>query len=250
MSDETQDQTPERLRAFRKDRARAPRLGLWASMLAAFAAGALVCAVGFRFASPEPTPAPAAHGGLAPDRLRALAVHLERKNLPDRAIAVWTDYLAQAPLDDAERAGVCYSIARIAREHGDCDTALACLYQAEFLGIDEALRDDVSNEILECLERLGRNVDLRRELRARTNADDTPPPDPDETVLASFDDKAVTLDDYERAVEELSDAERDRLATPEQREAFLRRLVAERLFEETKRARRLTLHPERLESAP
>lgn len=250
MSDGNPEQTPERLRAFRKDRARAPRLGLWASLLAAFAAGALVCAVGFRFASPEPPPASAANGGLAPDRLRALAVHLERKNLPDRAIAAWTDYLARAPLDDAERAGVCYSIARIAREHGDCDTALAYLYQAEFLGVDEALRDDVSNEILECLERLGRTVDLRRELRARTDADDTPPPDPDETVLASFDDKAVTLDDYERAVEELSDAERDRLATPEQRKAFLQRLVAERLFEETKRARRLTLHPERLENAP
>lgn len=247
--------TPERLREFRYERARHSRAYEWLRLVAAFLTGVCVCAAAWVFASPETlTGSRAAVGGLEPARLRELAVHLERKGLARQAIAAYAEYLSRAAIDDPERAGICYTIAQAARERGDHETALAYLYEAEFLGVDGPLQEDVSNQIIACLDRLGRKVDMRRELRARTGAHE---PDPagtggedGEVVLATYDDKRVTLEDFERAVEALPETSRDRLASPEERAAFLRRLLAERVLDEAMVARKAALYPERLEGQP
>ena len=179
-------------------------------------------------------------GGLSPDALREYAAYLAEKHLPLAAIDAYEEYLDKAALEDPERANVCYSAAKLAVDAEDYSKALALLYQAELLDPESELKDEINKKVALCLDKLGRNVELRRELRRRSDlARKASDLSDDEVILAEFGDEVITDRDLEQEIEELPGSVRKSLDVPENELEFLKNLVAERLLVD--KARRLEL---------
>lgn len=224
--------TPERLREFRAQNRRNP-FTFVSVFLASFFFLLLGLAAGYaggRLTAPSLHAQPNA-GGLGPERLRDYAVYLEQKQLPEKAIEAYTEYLSSANLDDAARAAVCYSVGKLAAETERYEDALAFLYQAEMLAPDSEIRPDIDKMVLSCLEKLGRKTDLRRELRRRAAADRTAADiEPDELILAELPECVITNRDLERELEKMPPALRGRVSRPEERAQLLKSMAAERLM--------------------
>jgi len=234
------DQTPDRLKAFRNQYAPSrggAGLALGLVQLALTAAG--FAALAYLALRPEP-PQATAPGGLAPETQRHLAVYLAEKKDAGAAIAAYEDYLRRADVPVEERAKVRYAMAKLALDAEQYAQALSFLYEAEYLDPKSDVKDDINKKVVMCLDKLGRGVDLRQELRARTDvkkrAEDVAP---DEKVLAEFAGEVLTDRDLELAVEKLPPAARDAVSTPDKKKELLKNMVAQRLLLD--KARRLEL---------
>ena len=109
----------------------------------------------------------AAIGGLEASKLREYALYLERKDMKAEAVGAYKEYLQKAAIDDETRAKVCYAAAGLAIDVERHEEALALLYRAEMLTQDEALKEDIGKKVVRSLEHLGRETDVKRELRER-----------------------------------------------------------------------------------
>jgi len=235
------EETPERLKAFRAQYppTKAPISKLAIAQLAILAAGFAVVIV-LLFHPTGTAPGEASTAGLSPENLRQYAVRLEDKKLPLAAIAAYDEYLKSASLTAPERAKVCYNMAKLAIEAEKFETALPYLYQAEFLDPNSDLKEEINKKVVLCLDKLGRSVDLRHELRKRTDVKRTAADvKPDEVVLAEFAGEVITNRDLELEIEKLPPAARDSFNTPEKKGDLLKNMVAERLLLD--KARRLEL---------
>jgi len=237
------DETPDRLRAFRAHYApaKAPSNRMAVVQTVVLVAGfAGVFALLLGQAGQGAPGTDATRGGLSARTARDLAVYLAERQHPIAAVAAYQAYLDREDLEPEARARVCYSMAKLAIDAEQFDTALTYLYQAEFLAPDSDLRAEIDKKVVLCLDRLGRGVDLRKALRKRTAvkraAADV---DPGETVLAEFGDEVITDRDLALEIEKLPPYMRDSIAGPEERAGFLKNLVAQRLLVD--KARRLGL---------
>ncbi len=235
------ENTPERLKEFRSQYKAAPgRNGKMAVIqICVMVVGFAAVAVLLLRSTPAPAPQ-SSTGGLPADKLREYAVRLEEKQQPLAAIAAYDEYMKTAALSLAERAKVCYNAAKLAIEAEKYDLALPYLYQSEFLDPGSNLKDEINKKVVLCLDKLGRTVDLRHELRKRTDVKRTAADvKPDETVLAECAGEIITNRDLEKEVEKLPPAARDTFNTPEKKAELLKNMVAERLLLD--KARRLEL---------
>lgn len=230
------EQTPERLRAFRQTYQRPSGLGPRSFVInLVVALVAIAATVGtsslWGKADLKGISVSVNSGGLSPAQMREYAVYLEQKELPDKALGVYQDYLAKAVLTDEERAQVCYSVGKLAADAGQYEDALAYLYQAEILNPQSELSGEVDKLIVSSLERLGRTADLRRELRKRTDVNRDPADLQDETeVLARFNDQVITARDLEQEMERLPAPIREEASDPKSKRQLLENMIAERLL--------------------
>ncbi|MFO7975228.1 MAG: peptidylprolyl isomerase, partial [Candidatus Hydrogenedentota bacterium] len=229
------DNTPERLQSFReKNRERSRRANIWPAV------NTLLLVVGFisviaamvLTSKHDETVQYAGRGaGLSVSAMREYATILEQKGLTEAAIDAYEKYLEYAPLEAQPRAGVCYSVGKLAIDAERYEKALEYLYQAEMLDPGNSMKDELNSKIVLCLEKLGRSSQLRRELRKRTKpgqtADDL---EEGEVVLAEFGGTVITDRDLDREIEKLPSSARKTFASPEKRIEFLRNIVAERLL--------------------
>ena len=103
---------------------------------------------------------------LSAERLKQLALKLEKQGLNEGAAAAWRDYLA-APVDAAEAARIWYRIGTLREEAGAHAAALDAYYRSEsFARLDE-LAPEIGRRTAECLEALGKFAALRYELAER-----------------------------------------------------------------------------------
>ncbi len=237
------ERTPERLREFRTQYAskRAPVSRLLVLQLLVLLAGfAGVFALLVQSAEHGEPPVVAPGGGLSAEALREYAVYLAERQQPTAAIGVYRRYLDKAALEPTARAKVCYSMAKLAIDAEQFNEALKYLYQAEFLAPESDLKDEIDKKVVLCLDKLGRRVDLRKELRKRTTlerrAEDI---EPGEIVLAEFAGEVITDRDLALETEKLPAYMRDSLNEPGKKAEFLKNLVAQRLLVD--KARRLEL---------
>ena len=231
------DETPERLREFRErfaerdadeQRTRVQRMTL-VSMAVALAAIVVVGVYARTLPqSDSPVSFDAPRGGLAPEDARKVAAYLAQKGMHEASLDAYEDYLDIAMLNPDERGNVCYAAAQVAIEGELYERALVFLYQAETIAPTSDLFAQIDSDIALCLDKLGRESDLRRELRGRTaeNRDESKPDD--SLVLAEVGNTTITERDLDMAIEELPPAARERFTNPEAREDLLRNLVAER----------------------
>lgn len=237
------DQSPDRLKAFRAQYDAAPRQShaLAIANLVLLVAGFATLAV-LLLREPAAQPAASAEksGGLTLEQQREYAVRLANKKLAGPAIAAYEEYLKNAPLTLSERAKVCYSVAKLAIEDEKYEAALPYLYQAEYLDPKSELKEEINKKVVLCLDKLGRNVDLRHELRKRSDVKhDASQVKADDVILAEFGNEAITKRDLEMEIEQLPPAAKDSFSTPEKKAELLKNLVAERLLLD--KARRLEL---------
>ncbi|HIJ74969.1 MAG TPA: hypothetical protein HPP83_12800 [Candidatus Hydrogenedentes bacterium] len=240
------EKTPERLKEFRAQYGRPPRkhhpLALVHLLILVVGFGGLYWMLAPNIAVVEaPGHAPeAAVPGLPVDALREQAAYLAEKDLPDAAIESYEEYLRRAPLNASERAKVCYAVARVAIEAEQFQKALAYLYRSELLDPNSALKDETNKKVALCLDKLGRAVDLRRELRQRTDiARSAADVGSEEVVLAEFGGDVITDRDLELELEKLPTYARPPFTTTQEKADFLKNVVAERLLLD--KARRLEL---------
>lgn len=240
------DSVSDRLKEFRASRAPQSRGAIaWtvANLLVTIIGVGLIVAVLLR--EPPKDAVTATSGGLSPEKQREYAVYLAGKQQPAAAITAYERYLDTASLTPQERAKICYSVGKLAADSERYEEALAYLYQSEFLDPNSDLKDDVGKKIVHCLEKLGRNVDLRHELRKRTDVKRTAADVKDgEVILADIAGEVITDRDLELEIEELPQAARDSFATPEKKIELLKNLVAERLLRDKARRQELDKDPE------
>ena len=242
------EQTPERLRQFRESYPQSSPRRNWLGVMNLVLLCLGFSVIGF-FQVSRPvsdaesktnTQTARVDGGLSLDQQRGLAANLAEKKETLAAIAEYDAYLKHAPLSDQERATVCYAVAKVAIEGEKYDAALPYLYQAEYLDPKSELHDEINKKVVLCLDKLGRNVDLRHELRQRTDIKRTTSDvQPGETVLAEFAGEIITDRDLEKEIEKLPPSARGQFASPDKKGEFLKNLVAERLLRD--KARRLEL---------
>lgn len=178
--------------------------------------------------------------GLGVERLREYAVYLAENNQPKAAVRVYEDYLDKAVLEEAARAKVCYSVARLALDGEDYETALLYLYQSEMLDPESGLKPEIEKKILLCLDKQGRSAALRRQIRKRSAVDEPGgASEPGAVVLAEFDGEPFTRSDLERELAKLPQAVGGAVDTPEKKADFARNVIAQRLL--AGKARRLNL---------
>ena len=235
------EDTPERLKDFRAQHKPAPAR---TSKLAIAQLAVLIAGFGVVIAlllRPAAAPPPqSSEGGLTPEKQREYAVRLEEKQQPLAAMAAYEEYMRTASLTPPERAKVCYNIAKLAIDAEKYDAALPYLYQSEFLDPNSDVKDEINKKVVLCLDKLGRTVDLRHELRKRTNVKRTAADvQPGETVLAECAGEVITNRDLENEIEKLPPAARETFNTPEKKVELLKNMVAERLLLD--KARRLEL---------
>ncbi len=230
------ESTPERLKEFRagyrsrNSATRISRLLKGIILVAVVAAGLWGVEVLIRNAASGVT---ALGGGLSPEQWRAYAIYLEGKGLPNQAFEAYKSYLDCATLSDSDRAHVCYTVAQLASDTKQYETALAYLYQAEMLDPESVLKSEIDKKVVFCLDKLGRTGELRRELRNRTDmtrqASDVAP---DEIILAEFGGDVITDRDLEAELDKLPPSVRSSFESPEQKIEYLKHMVAQRLLVE------------------
>jgi peptidyl-prolyl cis-trans isomerase C len=234
--------TPDRLKEFRAQYAATPLRRGWLPVVQIVVTLAGFAAIAVLVLHPAAQPAATAPGGtgLPAEKQREYAVYLAEKKMPLAAIEAYQQYLNAAALTPQERAKVCYTMGKLAVEAEKFEEALPHLYAAEFLDPASELKDEINKKVVLCLDKLGRNVDLRHELRKRTDIRRTPADvQPGEVVLAEFAGEIITNRDLELEIEKLSPAVRDSINTPEKKGNLLKNMVAERLLLD--KARRLEL---------
>jgi peptidyl-prolyl cis-trans isomerase C len=233
-------ETPDRLKEFRSTYEGKGGNGgrwVWAQLVIMIIGFAVVTTAVLTGKGQGTTDHVASDGGLSADQWRAYAGHLAEKHMPQAAISAYATYLKKAQLDDRGRAQICLHVARLAIDAEDYETALTYLYQAEILDAPADAQEELGQNIALCLDKLGRTVDLRRELRQRTAAQRTPKEN--EVVLAEFAGQVITHRDLELEIENMPPAAQQSFTTPEQQSELLQNMVAERLLLE--RALRLEL---------
>ena len=251
MKDETKvymsEETPDRLKEFRADY-RVPkgtRNASGAVRLGATVVGTVALVFIVQAGMDQYRPQPSDSAGLTADRHREYAVYLAENNQPEAAVRAYEDYLDKATLDDAARATVCYSVAKLAIDGEDYETALLYLYQAEMLDPESDLKPEITKKILLCLDKLGRSATLRRQIRKRSAVDDSgASPEPGSVVLAEFNGEPFTDRDLERELEKLPPAARGAIDTPEKKADFARNVLAQRLLVGKARRQNLDADPE------
>lgn len=237
------ENTPDRLKAFRAQYDGGPKRSRGLEIAQLVCLVAIVAGeAGLWLRGPAVKPvAPVENrGGLTLDQEREYAVRLADKKLTGPAIAAYEEYLKKAPLSLTERAKTCYAIAKLAVEDEKYEAALPYLYQAEYLDPKSELKEEINKKVVLCLDKLGRNVDLRQELRKRSDVKhDASQVKTDDVILAEFGNEAITKRDLEMEIEKLPPAAKDSFSTPEKKAELLKNIVAERLLVD--KARRLEL---------
>jgi tetratricopeptide (TPR) repeat protein len=230
------ENTPERLKQFRAEYSGGARPGnRWAAVNTVILVVGLGAIIALLVSSGGGADAPAGMtapgGGLSADALREHAGNLAEKKLPKAAVAAYKEYLDHAVLDASARAKICYSVGKLAIEAEEYEEALTFLYQAEMLDPASSVKDDLDKKIVLCLDKLGRSVDLRRELRKRTAVTRTAADvEAGEKVLAEFAGQVVTDRDLAVEIEKLPASVRETVDSPEKKAELLKNLVAERLL--------------------
>jgi len=235
------ENTPERLKTFRGEHDNKPRAAYpfyWLQIVILVVGFGAV--IGIIAGTPnESMSEESARSGLSPEELRGLAAHLAEKEHLDAAVDTYEDYLRVADLQPADRARVCYTVANLALDLQNYDKALTLLYEADYLGAPDDIKAEVDKKIVQCLDRLGRTADLRKELRNRSNLTSAAEVKDDDVVLAQFGDNVITADDLQAEIDKLPAYAQENFDSQEKKTELLKNIVAEKLLVE--KARRLDL---------
>ncbi|RFC48635.1 MAG: PPIC-type PPIASE domain-containing protein [Verrucomicrobia bacterium] len=172
-------------------------------------------------------------GQLPTQDLKKLALKLEQQGLTQAATGAWMEYLAAAPLDAKETAGIWFRIGKLHQDAHAYEPALNAFYRAEALQPDDpALSADLGRRIEESLSAMGRFAALRHELADRVALDQDAAKSAS-AVVAEIGTEKITEADLDRKIEERIQGELLRLGNslpePErakQKEAMLSRFAA------------------------
>ncbi len=103
------------------------------------------------------------------EQMKELATKLAQRNLYDRAVVLWQEYLANANLNDTERAKGLFQIATLYEKAKMYEEAIEYFYRSEIASKVTELESQINSHIKDCFEKLGNFSALRYELMDRTS---------------------------------------------------------------------------------
>jgi len=201
----------------------------------------------------QAAPAAASRVATNAEELKAVALSLEERGLNAQAAAAWEAYLETAP-EPAGRAEILYRIGNHYVKADQFGEAAAFFVRSELAaGDDQKIKARIGPKLVECLRRMGRYGELRRELsrQIEVGAEKTGKG----KVLARLAGEELTEADLDRMIERQVDhmltlegtpADEQRrqavlrkFSSPQTRQQMLRQLLQAELF--SRRARDLKL---------
>jgi parvulin-like peptidyl-prolyl isomerase len=178
--------------------------------------------------------------GLWGEQRRDLAGKLLSAGLRGKAIEEYELYLSETDLAADRRAKLAYTLGKLYMEEGNYEDALRWLYQVEMLDPKTDLAPEAGSKIVACLERLGRFAQAQYSLEARSGLDKTGREEfKGDRVVAQIGSDAITLREFDEAIDAMPEWMRASVKEPEKKEAFLEQYVAEELIHQ--KAKRLEL---------
>ncbi|MCK4660195.1 MAG: peptidyl-prolyl cis-trans isomerase [Phycisphaerae bacterium] len=135
---------------------------------------------------------------------KAIAMKLEDRNLPVAAADAWREYLEDSVLEPLDRAKILYRIGKLEFQSEQYQQAVADLYLAERLvgDRDDQLSRQITMQVRECLQKMGRYAELAREMAAHAGIQSE-----EEATLASrqtvaqVGDHKITVPEFDRMLQ-------------------------------------------------
>ena len=162
-------------------------------------------------------------GLLAADELKALAVKLEDRGVPEESARFWEQYIQSSALSKKEKSAGALRLGRLYQQERKWGKALSWYYLADSWSTEAELSADVGRRIQECFEGMGAVSALSRELKERTALDQTKRAQ-GEKYLVEIDGQKF----YQSDLEELIESEVDMKLASLGGQANNRRLARER----------------------
>lgn len=163
------------------------------------------------------------------ETLREVASKLRAAGATEEASGLYEDYL-RTRTDSESRAKIAFSLGGMHLESGAYEKALRWFYEAESWDRG-ALGSALDQKIVHCLERLGKVHAAESALATRTALSQTQTRRSDkDPVVAYIGEEPVYRSQVENALNNLPPGLAQGFGTPERREAFLRKYVADELL--------------------
>lgn len=173
--------------------------------------------------------------GTSPELDRELATRLQSVGVHLEAARYFERYLEHTDAPPEKKAAVALTLARLLKDEGQLERALAWLYRLEQWAPGSPTAKEAAPLIVACLDRLGKSTAAQTALKSRASlsAEASSSGSGEEgalSALALIDGKPFTQADFDRALETLPKEAQARLSDPAQRRAFLEQLVARELL--------------------
>jgi parvulin-like peptidyl-prolyl isomerase len=165
------------------------------------------------YGQPNSTFRAASSALLSPDKIKELALRMEKQELTSSAVDTWKEYMTTAVLDDEEQAKIWYRIGKLLQNEGDYKQALAAYYRSESLANVKELSLEINRRVQESLESLGKFSALRYELEERTSIGDRNKALTGEEVLVEIGGHKITQRELDSRIEQLIERQLAPLAT-------------------------------------
>lgn len=164
------------------------------------------------------------------DHVREVASKLKAAGALDQAAVLYERYLETSGAPAEERAKVAYSVGTTFLEQGSLGEALRWFYEAETLGAGP-LAGEVDSKIVHTLERMGRFHAAKAALDAGTElVPSQASRSAEDPVVARVGSQEFHRSDVDRALDELPPEIARAFGTPEQKQEFLKKFVADELL--------------------
>jgi len=172
------------------------------------------------------------------ERQRQFANKLEAQGLKREAIQAYEQYLELADPSASERANLYYKLGKLHSELSEYEKALACYLKVEIADPKSKLADEIGPRIVECWERLGKDIDAQYALEQRAALDKPKAPKEKRgAVVAKIGDREISMGELDDAIQRMPWAA-SQLKSPQQKLQFLQQYIAgELLYQKAKKLR-------------
>lgn len=188
----------------------------------------------------------AATSNEALEQRREVAGRLLAAGAVDQAAELYGDYLSASEADAETHARLAYSVGAAYLDTGQYEDGLRWLYEAEVVGAG-SLSEEVGRKIVRALERMGKTHAAEAALASRTKLQEPhsmAAHSEDDPIVAKIGEESFRASELDRALEALPPELASSADSPEGRQAFLQRFVAQELLFRKARKQEIDRDPE------
>lgn len=184
------------------------------------------------------------------DKIREYANALYNRGLYVQAVEAYQQYLDFYPTNFSQKANITFTMANIYFERiHDYEAALALYLKVKHVYPEKALLSQVDQQIVACLERLGRSSEAQQALEEVVALEPQKPESHTGKVIARIGNRPITSEDLEAHIRELPQYLQDQFKDKKSKLEFLKQYIATELFYDASKRKGLDKDKEVVEGA-
>jgi hypothetical protein len=169
-----------------------------------------------------------------PEMQREYANKLKAENLNQEAVEEYEKYISMAKISSETKANIYYTIGKIQEDAGNYEKALAYFYKVELIYPVTALKQELGEHIIACLEKMGRGLDAQYALDKRTKVETQA--QGENKIVARIGKENITEVQINSELNKLPQWMQEEYRKPDKKNEFIKQYVAmELLFRKAKR---------------